>query len=281
MFHVHTMCLTDIEKGRKRWEKVALAGYENVRRLAHENLIPAVERVCVLVSRLRGLSRFQDSNAALGLSTQELDNVLDTVYCVQLLAHHILICAGSELRQFLAFSAWLRQEIELQSADAGSTSLQEAVEKDLSVDHTSTLEYIQGAMMQSQLNCYFNMQSQGDQKLHWDLSAEGRSLYGVYKRELKDISKGAISQKQFPGLGKLISHLDSQCNLVFARIAETQRRNVRLGSPISLGTNVPACMDMRMVIEVRNISSCMYRGTLNTWSYRTTETLISTYYTSR
>ena len=235
---------------------MALAGYENVRRLAHENLIPALERICVLVSRLRGLSRFQDSTAALGLSTQELDNVLDTVNCMQLLAHHILICAGSELRQFTAFSAWLGQEIELQSADAGSTSVHEAAEKDFGVDYTSTLDYIQGAMMQSQLVKYFNVRSQDDQKSQWDLSAEGRSLYGVYKRELKDLSQGSSSQKQLPGLGELISRLDTQCSLVFARIAETQRRNVRLGTPISLGTDVPACMDMRMVIGVCGMSRC-------------------------
>lgn len=235
---------------------MALAGYENVRRLVHENLIPALERICVLVSRLRGLSRFQDSNAALGLSTQELDNVLDTVNCVQLLAHRILICVRSELHQFTAFSAWLRQEIELQSADAGSTSVHEAAEKDFSVDHTSTLEYIQGAMMQSQLIRYLNVQSQDDQKSQWDLSAEGRSLYGVYKRELKDLSKGISSQKQHPGFGELISHLDTQCSLVFARIAETQKRNVRLGTPISLGTDVPASLDMRMIIGVCDTSRC-------------------------
>ena len=229
---------------------MALAGYENIRRLAHENLIPALERICVLVSRLRGLSRFQDSNAALGLSTQELDNVLDTVDCMQLLAHHIVICAGSELRQFIAFSAWLRQEIELQSADAGLTSAHETAEKDLNIDHTSALEYIEGAMMQSQLIGYFNVQSQCDEKTQLDLSAEGRSLYGVYKRELKDVSKGIVPQKQLPGLGELVSHLDTQSNLVFARIAETQRRNVRLGTPISLGTDVPACMDMRMLVDV-------------------------------
>ena len=239
---------------------MALAGYENVRRLAHENLIPALERICVLVSRLRGLSRFQDSNAALGLSTQELDNILDTANCVQLLAHYILICAGSELRQFTAFSAWLRQEIELQSADAALTSVHEAVEKDFDIDHMSTLEYIQGAMMQSQLIGYFNMQSRDDKRPQMDLSAEGRSLYGIYKQELKALGKGIVLQKQLPGLQDLISHLCTQCNLVFTRIAETQRRNVRLGPPIPLGADVPACMDMRLVVDVWNTLTDASKG---------------------
>jgi len=141
----------------------------------------------------------------------------------------------------------------LQSADASSTSANEATDKDFNIDHTSTLEYIQGAMMQSQLIGYFNMQSQGDQKQQRDLSAEGRSFFEVYKRELKDLSNHITPQKQIPGLEELISHLDTQCNLMFARIAETQRRNVRLGTPISLGADIPACMDLRMIIEVGEI----------------------------
>ena len=221
-----------------------------MRRLAHETLIPALERVCVLVSRLRGLSRFQDSSAMLGLSTQELDDVLDTVNCLQLMAHHILICAGSELRQFLAFSAWLRQEVEVQSVDISLASAHEAAEKDPSIDHMSTLEYIQGPMRHSQLFRFFTMESGGDQKSQWDLSVERRALYEVYKQELNDSSKDLMSLKQPPGLEAFISRLDIQCNLVFGRIAETQRRNVRFGAPVPLGTEVPACIDMRMVIEV-------------------------------
>lgn len=230
-------------------------GYENVRRLAHENLLPALERFSVLVSRLRGLSRFQESNIVLGLSTLELDNIMDTINCLQLLAHHILISAGFELRQFLAFSTWLRQEIEIQSTDPTSTSMHESNEKDVHVDHASTLEYIQGAMLQSRLNEYFNNHVQSDKKPQWDLAAQGRSLYELYKRELKgpstDASPHTPGEKQLPGLDALIAHLDVQCNLVFARISETQRRNVRFGSLIPLGNGVPACMDMRMLVEVR------------------------------
>lgn len=221
-----------------------------MQRLTHENLLPALERVSVLVSRLRGLSRFQDSNAAFGLYTQELDEILDTVSCLQLLAHRILISASSELRQFSAFSAWLHQEIEMQTADPTSASVREAAEKDFNINHANTLQYIQGAMMQSKLNVYFNKQAQNDQRAHWNLAAEGRSIYEVYKRESKEPGKTTASHKQLPGLEALITHLDTQCGSVFSRIAETQKRNVRFGTPIPIGSGVPECMDMRMVVEV-------------------------------
>lgn len=218
-----------------------------MRRLAHENLLPALERFTVLVSRLRGLSRFQLSNANLGLSTQELDNVLETVNCLQLMSHQILITSGSELRQFLAFSAWLRQEIDIQASDA---SMAESAEKDINVDHASTLEYIQGAMKRSQLIGFFNVEAHAEGKPPWDLAAEGRSLFELYKRELLNASREDSSASRLPTLDALMKHLDTQCNAVFNRIAETQRRSVRFGAPIHLQKGVPSCMDMRMLHEV-------------------------------
>lgn len=203
-----------------------------------------------MVSRLRGLSRFQDSNAALGLCTQELDNVLDTTACMQLLAHNVLIAAGSELRGFSAFSTWLKHEIDTQSAEPGSTAAQEASERDHNIDYASTLEYIRGAMKWSRLFTLFNMESLNEERPQWDLTAEGRSLYDLYKRELKTINDSTTPERQLPGLDALIVHLDSQCNAVFARIAATQRRNVRMGTPVHLGRLVPEQMDMRMLAEV-------------------------------
>ena len=237
------------EQGHKRWEKVASHGYESIRRLVHENLLPALERFCVLVSRLRGLSKFQEPNTRLGLSTHELENILDTTNSLQLLGHHILISASSEFRQFLAFSAWLRKEIEIQSID-NSSSMDESNEKEHEIDYASTLGYIQGAMMHSRLNKYFNAEVPADKKSQWDLAAKGRSLYNLYKHQLKDGCEDDSVEKNLPGLDTLIAHLDIQCTSVFAGIAETQRRNVRFGSLVSLGKGIPACMDMRMLAEV-------------------------------
>lgn len=218
----------------------------------HENLLPALERFCVLVSRLRGLSKFQEPNTRLGLSTQELENILDTTNCLQLLAHHALISAGSEFRQFLAFSAWLRKEIENQSTE-NSSPMDESQEKEPEIDYASALGYIQGAMMSSRLNKYFNTEVSADKKSQWDLAAKGRSLYDLYKHELKGRCEDVSAEQPLPGLDTLIAHLEIQCTSVFAGIAETQRRNVRLGSLVSLGNGIPSCIDTRMLAEVRYI----------------------------
>ena len=218
-----------------------------MRRLAHENLLPALERLTVLVSRLRGLSRFQPSNANLGLSTPEFDSVLDTVNCLQLMAHQILITSSSELRQFLAFSAWLREEIDIQ---ASGTSMAEFAEKDITVDYASTLEYIQGAMTQSRLASFFNLESRAEGEDHWDVAAEERSLFELCKRCLLKASTEDGSTRWLPTFESLMKHLDTQCNAIFNRIAEMQRRSVRFGAPVYLQKGVPSCVDMRMLQEV-------------------------------
>ena len=226
-----------------------MSGLENLRRLANENLLPALERFTVIVSRLRGLSRFQLSNTNLGLSTQELDHVLDTVNCLQLVAHQILITSGEELRQFLAFSAWLRQEIDIQASDAGAA---DSAVKDVNVDHASTLEYIQGAMTRSQLSSFLNLEVRPEEKNPYNLAAEGRSLFELYKGQLQNARRGDFSASRIPSLNALMKHLETQCNAIFNGIAETQRRSVRFGSPIYLQKGAPAFVDMRMLREVSN-----------------------------
>ena len=188
---------------------------------------------------------------ALGLSTHELEALLSTVSSLQLLAHHILISANSELRQFAAFSAWLRREIEVQSTEPSSTSSHDSVETDVNIDHISTLDYLQGPMLRSRLADFFNVQTAHDARPKWDLTTEGNSLYESYKKEINAVNQNISMGRQTPGLNALIMHLGGQCNVVFTRIAETQRRHVRFGTPIPFGRGVPSSFDMRMVKKVR------------------------------
>ena len=163
------------------------------------------------------------------------------------MAHQILITSGLELRQFLAFSAWLREEINIQASDA---SVAESADKDFNVDHASTLDYIQGAMTQSQLASFFNLETRAEEVPSWDLAAEGRSLFELYRRSLQNPDRDDPSARRLPTIDTLIQHLDIQCGVVFNRIAETQRRSVRFGAPIYLQKGVPSCTDMRMTQKV-------------------------------
>ncbi|KAL8953098.1 MAG: hypothetical protein Q9222_001036 [Ikaeria aurantiellina] len=234
------------ERNHKRWDKAVNTGYENVRRLTHESLLPALDRFSVLISRLRGLSRFHASDSLLGLSTVGLDAILDSVNCLQLLSHQLLKCAGSELQQFGAFSLWLRHEIEKQGASPTSASAQEIAEKDMSFDHISILEYIQGAMTSSQMPLYSGtLDGQTQQAIEGD----GRLLFNLYKDALKEVTYGSPPRKRLPGLNTVLSYLQGQADSLFERISDSQRKNIHLGLPIYLGSGGPTCVDVRMVVQ--------------------------------
>ena len=234
---------------------MVVAGYENIRRLTHESLLPALERCVVLLSRLRGLARHGASDVTLGLSAQDLSNVIDTINCLNLMAHNILIYASLELQQFTSFSMWLRHEIDTQVVDPSSASAEEAAEKDTLIDHAKVLDYIQGAMMKSRLVEFFQPPDLEGHLKH-DLAAEGTSLYATYKKELKKYDGGDRMDKRLPRLADLFDHLSKQCEVIFNSISQTQRRNVMYGTPVLIDQNCSTRMiDARMKPEVRHQGS--------------------------
>ena len=169
--------------------------------------------------------------------------------CLQLVAHRILIVAGTEYSLFQAFSGWLRHEIDTQAAESSAS---ETSEREANIDYASTLDYVQGAMMHSQLVHLFGLENLQDGTSRWDLAAEGTSLFELYKREYEDDGRGLTSTKQLPGLDSIISYLRTRWESVFTEIADTQRRNVRLGAPVPLEHGGSTIMDMRTLVEVMN-----------------------------
>ncbi|KAI9831026.1 MAG: hypothetical protein M1819_005264 [Sarea resinae] len=235
------------ERGHKRWEKAVIAGYEDIRRLVHENLLPALERCNVVVSRLRGLSRYRESALVTELSTLELNKVLDTIRCMNLLAHNIMAVAGMELRQFMAFSSWLRHEIDVQATDPASSSADEIAEKDAMIDYAKVLEYIQGALTKSKLGDFFNSWSSGNKDLGIPLGAT--TFYEDFRGNLQKHREG-VDQKSFPPLDILSSHLKKQCDVIFEQIAHTETKNVLFGKPTYIETiHKTSRLDMRMCFE--------------------------------
>ncbi|KAI9808154.1 MAG: hypothetical protein M1825_004611 [Sarcosagium campestre] len=238
------------ERGHKRWDKSVTSGYESVRRLTHENLLPALERCKVIVSRLRGLSRFQDTSAMLGLSTQSLNNVMNVIDCLNLMAHNMLKYSGEELRQFSAFSTWLRHEIDTQAAELTASS-EDLAEKDPGIDHAKVLDYIQGAMTLTKLTPLLAPAFDGDATGSW-LQDKGSSVYQSFKDEFRKFDSVNRLGSQLPNLDHLTSHFERQCSVVFKEIAIAQRHNVLFGAPIFMTQGSGRPFDARMLCKHYN-----------------------------
>ena len=234
------------DKGHKRWEKSVSIGYENVRRLAHECLLPALERCGVILSRLMGISKFHKLSHVLGLETRDLRMVVDTVDCLHLLAHKVLIYSSQELREFLAFAKWLRHEIDVQTAEPMSQTLEELMEKSDMIDHGPTLCYIQGALTNSILQHFIQpppgmgaFRPPPTAPSPWVAAGRDHTFYETYKVMLTQLEKQVSGwydgpQVDLPKLHDLTGRLGLQCDQVFGQIALAQRRGILHRCPLVL-----------------------------------------------
>ncbi|EEQ89710.2 hypothetical protein RJZ56_004714 [Blastomyces dermatitidis] len=235
------------DRGYKRWEKAVTSGYEALRRLIHECLLPALERCGVLLSRLIGLSKFHKLSPILGLETTDLEKCQDTVDCLNLLSHKVLIHSSRELREFAAFAKWLKHEVDLQAADPLSATYEELTESSDSLDHGQILSYIQGAMTRSALQDFIQPVPAQSPPNRWEPTGQDSSFYETYKKLLQQQDKRGSDQIDMPLLSDLTSRLRLQSEKVFTQIAETQRRGILHRSPLSLGPDCDAgVVDMTM-----------------------------------
>lgn len=247
-------------QGHKRWEKAVSTGYENVRRLTHECLLPALERCEVLLSRLIGLSKFHKLSDVLGLETSSLNAIVETLDCLHLLAHNILIHTNEELAQFNAFSRWLRHEIDMQSAEPMSQTLEELMEKTDLVEYPRTLKYIRGALTKSTLRNFIQQlpmigqpRPPAPENDKWAPTGHDRSFYDTFKKLMEHQAQGSgdATSEEIPKVNDLTRRLGLQFEKVFGQIALTQRRGILHRSPLSLH---PDCdqdvIDVTMRYEV-------------------------------
>lgn len=195
----------------------------------------------MLLSRLVGLSKYHRISPVLGLETKDLKECLESVDCLNLISHKILNHGSREYREFCAFSKWLRHEIDLQAAEPLSAAEDELMAASDTIDYPLTLTYVQGGMTRSALRDFIRpTTSETEQEPATISPAADGSFYESYKRLLRQ-QEEQKQQKQkseerlvLPKLGDLVTRLGDQCDKVFGRVAETQRRGILHRSPLGL-----------------------------------------------
>lgn len=159
-----------------------------------------------------------------------------------------MVNSGRELAQFVAFSKWLRYEIDLQAADPLSATAEELMEKADTINHAQTLNYIQGALTRSALLDFIQAKTPEKSTDQWNGDDTAGVFYENYKSLLHKLEKPKSGEEiDIPVLGDLTTRLRIQFEKVSKRIAETQRRSI-LKKPIrALGVDKsPEVVDMTM-----------------------------------
>ncbi len=236
-----------IMKGHKRWDKAVTTGLENLRKMVHEHMLPALERCALILSRLAGVVKYQGSNDNIGFSSYQVNLVMDTLACLNLVSAKILTYVVEELDLFAAFSAWLRQEIDRLASDSSASPPHDVLEKEATIDHSKVLFYIQTVMTTSRLSVFLQDDLVEEQDRYWASAERGSPMLERLDTQLRRQEEGLPYEKSLPKIALLCRHMGRQAAAVFDQIAEAEKRNVLFGQPGILGKrsqNSPVAMNI-------------------------------------
>ncbi|KAI1824853.1 anaphase-promoting complex, cyclosome, subunit 4-domain-containing protein [Xylaria intraflava] len=219
------------ERGHKRWDKAVVTGLQTLRSLVHENFIPALERISIILSRLLGIARFHESKSEIGFTSAQIMKVMDIVSCLMLVGNKILLLVMEELDLFHAFSIWLRHEIDRL---ASSSAAEDLTEKEATMEHGKVLAYVQQYMPASRLRYYLSSVTTEEAERNRKLADSGSSLMELMGKQIKKQESGQLDTGSFSQSDFLCKYLDSQATAVLEGIAEAERRSVRFGQPTKI-----------------------------------------------
>lgn len=229
-----------------------VSGLESLRSLVHENFLPALERIAIILSRLLGIARFHDSTDEIGFTSVQITKVMDIVSCLMLVGNKVLLLVMEELELFHCFSTWLRYEIDRL---ASSTISEELTEKEATMEHGKILTYIQQYLPASPLRLYVGKVSQEDSTRESKAAEDVPSLLEVLDKHIKKQEDGKPQAAVVPQVEFLGGLLMDKADIVFEGIAQAEKRSVRFGQAqrIRLEHNLSK-LDMRMNSTTKGVS---------------------------
>lgn len=240
------------ERGVKRWEKGVGDALEVVRRGVSECVLPCLERIYFVLSRLEGLARFEKSRKVLGLDERTIDAVRATVDVVNLLSNNTLKQVGEELRAFESFMKWLKGEVEVQGLETTSERREElSAQRGDEVDCRAVLEYVDSALDNSSALFYLRGGLKGEKSAFMVQENSEKDESHFYERYKAMSSKAAgpnpTTATHRPRLDEVIHRLRGQCAKVFRGIATTLQKSIQHSHILTLHSECSAeLVDMRV-----------------------------------
>jgi hypothetical protein len=245
------------EAGHKRWDTTVTSSFTTLLALLHENLIPALDRCSIVISRLRGLAQFHDRDWIFSEPITDFSSLLETLKNMRLLAHTALLYASEEKRQFHSFSKWLRFTIDFQATEPESQSRIEMEQRDPGVDVSQVLAYIRYGLTKSDLTPYLRPEAQLDTKSREKEAAS----YDDTKKAIALLKEGATFKEEALCLEHVLQHLATGVTGLLKQVSKWQQANIQMDSGFVLedmdekDEEVGLIADMRMMSEVRKTTS--------------------------
>ncbi|RMD41056.1 hypothetical protein DV735_g4067, partial [Chaetothyriales sp. CBS 134920] len=238
------------DRGLKRWEKAVGDCLDLMRRMTSECLLPAVERCQVVLSRLEGLARFDDTASRLGLSVDDIRPIRETFDALALLCEDMLRDVCIETREFSAFIKWLKWEAEVEGFGEDSERAEEMREAFAGEAELRTvMDYIDGPVNNSRILAYVEASGSenADTSTPAQIKVKGNDqFYSNFKRQRQKRDQG------LPKLGALIQRLRSSTDAFLHHVAESLRKSLLLSHVAEL-PNTGGKIECRIFRSTTNV----------------------------
>ena len=232
------------ERGHKRWDHAMTTLYAELSKLLQTNLLPSLERSILVATNLRGLARYYEGSKRFDVSPEAFTAIISALGMLQLLVHEAVQILGEEMRQFRAFSKWLRYVIDIAAADPESVSAKDMAEREAPhLDYPRVLAYLEGGLTQSRLK----------PMVHAGAEQEVGDIEEVQVVEaIHQAREGAAVRKHLLSLQTLSAHLNAVCRAAHAQILKWQNAAAPSIEVVELeGGPLSGLGDMRMLSVVR------------------------------
>lgn len=236
------------ERGHKRWEKAVLSGLGNLKRIIHENMLPALDRFTVILSRFFGIAKFQPIGVGIGFTCQHISLLMDTIACLHLLSSKILSQVVDEIDLFISFSAWLRYGIDQLTSDFSSTLADDTTDKESLIDHSKVFFYIQTILTCTPLADHFTDSPSLEE--FKTFSQAPTPMFESVSQHLKKQRQGLVYKKSILCLKFHCDELSIRATSLFKGIAGSEKCNVIFGKQCPIGMAEPdSPMDLKLAMQ--------------------------------
>ncbi|KAK1819370.1 hypothetical protein LTR12_006196 [Friedmanniomyces endolithicus] len=146
--------LVDIvkETNHKRWDQAVNTMYSNIQQHLFVHLKPALDRLSIATTTLRGYARYHEDSSAFEVPAELFTKMLDGIDSLRIASQELLLVVMNEQREFKAFSKWLRVMIDVGVAGPGTKSGDETEAKENpNLEYPLLLKYVEHTMLKSSL----------------------------------------------------------------------------------------------------------------------------------
>ncbi|QSL65251.1 hypothetical protein MERGE_002560 [Pneumocystis wakefieldiae] len=96
------------ERGLKKWEKTSLTSYENLRKLTHQYILPACDRVALLLSKLNGLAKWPKTAKPMFIDSTKIQVCLYILHIFIENLYNFIEKINEEVQLFKSFTIWMK-----------------------------------------------------------------------------------------------------------------------------------------------------------------------------